>query len=380
MLKRIAILLCCAVAISCGQNTGNQNQNGNAGVNKSKPHYRLMSGQLGDQAITMNLVQSGSSDFTGWYYYDQIGEPIQFWGQTDTSGFIILREETFDGSENPYFRGNLGEEGQFEGIWVHPEKSQETPFKLKTGSDQKSVVFDVAYLADSVKLLPKIKNSPTGHVTATIVWPKSGADQETLRLIRSAITSGHSDRNFSDGKAFAGFLVEEFKSGYKSDLNASELEEMTGSAGAAMAFNYVQETRMSVPWNKWPLLAIETYVYAYTGGAHGNHGSSFQMFDLEKKKELKPEDLFLPGYKPLVDKALEKALRRKYDIAENESLKDNLLFEEHVESGNNFYFTDKGVIFSFTPYEIASFAAGQISAFIPFEEIKPVVRPEYLPK
>ncbi|WP_404980203.1 RsiV family protein [Chitinophaga pollutisoli] len=46
---------------------------------------------------------------------------------------------------------------------------------------------------------------------------------------------------------------------------------------------------------------------------------------------------------------------------------------------DNFYLTNKGAVFSFVPYEIAAYAAGQITLFVPWNEIRSVVQPAYLP-
>lgn len=382
MLRQTIIFLFSVILISCGQNTGRK-KNATADPKSETGRasmYTQIKGLLAGQPVTMNLIRTTATDFTGWYSYDMVGEPIQFWGQTDSTGHVVLTEERVDGSQNPYFKGNLGDNGVYEGKWYDEEKGISMDFKLEPNTDPKLIHFDVIYRTDSAKLIPARPNSPVGNVVTTVLWPRGGTDEAVLQKLRSAITRLDTEKDFPDGEAFAKYLTEQFKTGYTAGMDKKELDDILGSEGAAMAFNYVEDTRMSIPWNQWPLLVVEKFLYSYTGGAHGNHASGFIVFDLEKGKVLKPEDVFLPGYKPIVGKALEKAFRKKYGIGENESLKDNLLFEEHVEPNGNFYLTDKGVVFSYSPYEVAPFAAGQISAFIPFEEIRSVMQPTYLPK
>jgi len=48
-----------------------------------------------------------------------------------------------------------------------------------------------------------------------------------------------------------------------------------------------------------------------------------------------------------------------------------------LKPNKNFYFNDKGLAFMYNPYEVASYAQGQIVVFIPFNELKSYLVPAF---
>ncbi len=100
------------------------------------------------------------------------------------------------------------------------------------------------------------------------------------------------------------------------------------------------------------------------------------MLDLEKQKVLKVDDIFKGDYKPVLSRQLEQSFRKTYKMQEGDAVKDMLLVEE-ITPNNNFILTNKGVMFSYTPYEIGPYALGQVNLFIPYEQIKEVLKENY---
>ena len=68
-----------------------------------------------------------------------------------------------------------------------------------------------------------------------------------------------------------------------------------------------------------------------------------------------------------------KAFKEKFHLGEEEGIDQHLLVKT-IPPNNNMILTDKGVCFSYTPYEIGPYALGQITLFIPFTALKDILK------
>ena len=142
-------------------------------------------------------------------------------------------------------------------------------------------------------------------------------------------------------------------------------------------FNYAESSSVSVLFNEKGLLSLGFGEYVYGGGAHGNHATMIASYDLAQKKALKLTDVFLPKFEKTVNAALANALRRQFNLKKNEPL-TSVLFDNNIQTTTNFCITPKGILFLYNPYEIAAYAMGEIELFVPFEEVKNVLNPQFL--
>ena len=58
-------------------------------------------------------------------------------------------------------------------------------------------------------------------------------------------------------------------------------------------------------------------------------------------------------------------------------LTDAGLSDNKIKANDNFYVTTKGIGFSYSPYEIAAYAVGEINIFIPFSELSDCLLPRF---
>ncbi len=125
------------------------------------------------------------------------------------------------------------------------------------------------------------------------------------------------------------------------------------------------------------LVVIEEKQESYTGGAHGSYSTNYLVFNVKNKKPLKASDIF--DINQLTDIAYdyfltERGFTKKQFEIEKEvySFKDNKF---HLN--DNFSIDSKNVTFLFNPYEIASYAEGQIIVEIPLFKLESTIRKEY---
>jgi hypothetical protein len=330
--------------------------------------YKHLKGTLAGQPVTMELIGHGAGRYSAWYYYDKVGDPIALLASDMTADSLNFTEYGASDEANT-LRGKLSPDAAYKGTWTGGGKSY--PFDLHEAADS-SIRFTVASYDDSAALLPGRHDSPVATASSSTVWPIGGADDAVLAFIRGTIApkaGSDSPRTFL--KEDVDSFLSEYR-GNKNDVDTTELKEH------GFSWNWNASTSVSVVYNEWPLLALENFSSAFIGGAHGNHGSNFIALDLAAKKVLKPSDIFKPGYKKALSAALDKSFRKKYKIPAGQPLDEQYLFKKTIEPNDNFFIAKKGVVFSYTPYEIGPYAVGQITLFIPFTDIKGIVQERYL--
>jgi len=124
------------------------------------------------------------------------------------------------------------------------------------------------------------------------------------------------------------------------------------------------------------LLVLELGGYAFSGGAHGSSQTFYVNWNTKSGKQISLDDLFTDGYTPTLNNIAEKIFRNDEKLSDNASL-DHYFFDKGVFSlNNNFMITPTGLDFLYNEYEIKSYAEGQTTLFIPYAQIKSLLRPK----
>ena len=138
---------------------------------------------------------------------------------------------------------------------------------------------------------------------------------------------------------------------------------------------------VNVKNNKYnDVLSIHALSFAYTGGAHYTREDESYVYDLKKEKYINFSDILVSdgftNIEPIVLESL-------YDYAKE---KDIILDEEWVKRGLSqsdsnykyFYFSNQGLNITFPPYQVASWADGEITITIPYEKLGGILKSEYM--
>lgn len=126
----------------------------------------------------------------------------------------------------------------------------------------------------------------------------------------------------------------------------------------------------------------------FTASTHSQQFYSTFTFDLKKERRLKLSDLFKENINYLdviskycIDylsrKFLPRETRQDYKVAVLDTIKNGA--SSKIENYQCFYLTPHGLIIVFQPYQVASYDAGTQKILIPYEELKTVLLPEYIP-
>lgn len=134
-------------------------------------------------------------------------------------------------------------------------------------------------------------------------------------------------------------------------------------------FGWEAEIEGSIRYQSDSILNIQIKHYTYTGGAHGYQGLRSLLFDPATGKSIPNSQLFKDqdAFKAFA----EKKFRGKYKIPENQSINaTGFLFEgDKFSLPLNIFYTDKGLLLYYNPYEAASYADGPKELLLSYKEI-----------
>jgi hypothetical protein len=134
-------------------------------------------------------------------------------------------------------------------------------------------------------------------------------------------------------------------------------------------FGWEGEIEGNVKYLSDSILNIEIKHYTYTGGAHGYQGLRSLIFNPNTGKFIANTKLF--KNRNLFKAFAEKKFRAKYTIPENKSINSTgFLFEDDkFQLPQNIFYTEKGLLLYYNPYEVASYADGPKEILLTYKEI-----------
>lgn len=118
---------------------------------------------------------------------------------------------------------------------------------------------------------------------------------------------------------------------------------------------------------------------SYEGGAHDNYGFSERVFDVKNGKKLQLKDITSMSTSKIESMLLKNINKINSGTTDNTGAVNNseMLLVDVIPATENFYFDEKNLYFHYSPYEIAAFAAGDITIPISWTELKGTVSPEF---
>ena len=242
-----------------------------------------------------------------------------------------------------------------------------------------ALTFVVRYFADSAAAFPQDARSPKGHISLQALLPvgDEGALRQTLK--DNLLTDLRGDTLNGLPPITVSALYKEqrqqfFKS-YHEDAADSRLApaDTVGIGPYAAGLNYEDQTATYVLYRQANLLSLEFFRYDFSGGAHGNYGSTGASYDLRTGRRLHYADIFRPEAAQQLPALLATAVRPLVGLTATDPL-DEQLFVKQMPVTHNVYLTAGGAVFIYQPYEIASYAQGEIRVFLPIAELRPLLR------
>lgn len=136
-----------------------------------------------------------------------------------------------------------------------------------------------------------------------------------------------------------------------------------------LTYNYIYE--FTVAFHNAKHVTIQNENYTYTGGAHGNYATLYQVFDVTNGKRISSVNDLISDTLKLKEIAKQQFYKLK-NIDAKKSINDQgYWFEKNEFSLNsNFGLLNDTLIFIYNPYEITSYAEGQTAIKIPLNLLR----------
>lgn len=395
----ISVLLLSGLMVACQSKTdsgaiANQLDKKAAAVapkNSPGTWYRCYRGTLGPETITLHLQafpagseNRNSINFVGSYSGSD-GHPYELSSDYDaiiTPDSVVIRDRSpelvNENSSGPVWRLHVN------GKELLGNRAGQ-PVQLREVDLPGSTSFVSLYFTDSVAAHPDKSKSTHGRTSLHVLVPINGSESTRSALTAGILRGLRGDT--LDTKAapaspeqFWQQRFNDFEKEYQLSvadlLKDRPVEPDTSSSAPSYDYMLRFEDQMAthVLWNQQNLLSLGFFVYSYTGGAHGDYGTSAITFDTRTGRALRFPDIFRPTSETQLSVLLEQAVRRVLHQPTTVKL-DEFLFVKQMPVSHNVYLTSSGVVFIYTPYEIASYAQGELRLFVPLEQLRPLLKP-----
>jgi hypothetical protein len=242
-----------------------------------------------------------------------------------------------------------------------------------------ALTFAVRYFADSAAAFPKEAKSPVGRISVQALVPLGSEAKAMTNLEASILRDLRGDT--LDGLPTMPLNMlykqqrQQFFADYRQDAKDSRPApaDTAGIGPYGIGLNYEDQTATYVLYQQGNLLSLGFFRYDYSGGAHGNYGLTPASYDLRTGRRLRYDDIFRPTAAQKLPALLGQAVRPEVGLQPGEPL-DKQLFVNKMPVTHQVYLTATGAVFVYQPYEIASYAQGEIHVFVPLSSLRPLLR------
>jgi hypothetical protein len=132
---------------------------------------------------------------------------------------------------------------------------------------------------------------------------------------------------------------------------------------------------------------VKSYVFTinqYSGGAHGMQNIYTKTYNLDTQELYTIEDILVNGSAdlPQLAEIVRQNIESQFSEEDVESFQDMLMDGTSYSDGSanfeTFALDESSITFYFPPYQVAPYAVGTVTAYIPFSEISDIIKPEFI--
>lgn len=328
------------------------------------PCYLFLSGKMGGAEMQIHLVagspENGKIMYDGTMLLSDHPAPIDLYSGSRASTDSVLMLSFEENGEEFQLTGAIQADGSVEGICAGFRGKNEK-FSLHPGIQKGGIAFRSLVKDTTFRVEGAVQEAFFSYHFLNPIGEKWLCDSLMSAIHGDSVCrAGNWDPAsiFStEGKKF-------------SEMFRDDVTSALASGPPTETMNQEIHHGAQIYSNENGRLSIGLTEYDYFGGAHGIMFTRCMSFDLRKKTRIHLNDLFRPGFEQELKAALNAAARKKYAV---ENLQD-VLFVEEIEIIENFFTTDKGLSFMYSPYEIAPFTMGEPVIFLPYSALKNILK------
>ncbi|MCD9187592.1 MAG: DUF3298 and DUF4163 domain-containing protein [Pyrinomonadaceae bacterium] len=316
---------------------------------------KVFRGELGGQSIQMTLNREGKK-LNGTYFYQKIKKDLRLEGTIDEAGNFTLTEFAPNGAKTGEFTGKWDnpatEDGaSLTGNWINPKNKEESYFTAQ----EQFVEF-------------------TGNQK---IETKSFAEKNKARMFEITaeypMLSGGNALIAAKFNKFVEAEVMKTVNSFRKDMMTMTAADLKFAKQNGMS-NYLELDYVLESAND-RVISIGFYYSTFEGGAHPNHFSSAVNFDLKTGTVVALKDLFRPNANYL--KTISALCIEKLKEDDSEGFDDEWLKTGAGPKAENFSswnIKKKGILITFDPYQVASYAAGPKEVLLTYDELKSILK------
>ncbi len=257
-----------------------------------------------------------------------------------------------------------------------------TSCSLKNGSNEVNpVTFDSISVDRSCHLFD-IEENPACSLKLNFIYPEKYADAAILKKIQSAFVDQYFGDEFADLSPQQAIkkYEEEYLKNYKTlepDYLAEVKRAKKNNQSVGSWFNYYETSFNEILFNKQDIISTSVYFENYTGGAHGAHALKNHVIDLSTGNAVTEAMIFVEDYQDTLTQLIIATIAKDKQAKDIKELENMGYFSiDEVYPNNNFWVNDKGITYTYNEYEIAAYVVGRTNVFIPYSELKLILKPE----
>ena len=244
---------------------------------------------------------------------------------------------------------------------------------------ENDIKFDSIKVDKTYHLLDNPEN-PNCNLQLNFIFPAQYPDKEILKNIQQQFVFsyfGESYESLTPQEAVAKY-TEDYLKTYK-DLEAefkAELEKKNDSPVGAW-FSYFEMSSDNIVYNQNDILSYIVKFENYTGGAHGSHSVNNHVVNLKNGTLITEEEIFVDDYQDQLAQIIIDKIAGQNNVENPKDLENIGFFSvEEIFPNGNFLIDGKGITYTYNEYEIAAYVVGATNVFLPFEEIRMLLKPD----
>lgn len=372
---------------------GNDNQSNNGAAPQHTPAdlkgnwYKRFTGTIAGQPVVVNMYRVGDGNrdigaFSGGtYYYVNKSELLDLDIQPDTTKANALLVTEYVQTDRPneeavvrYNTWNITIQGDKVSGTFHKANSTQT-FAIELKEDYSDACrFELIMVKDSTKAKgPRWSAAASAtFIGISPVHTGSKDDEDFINHALMQLVNPARANEMTDIKEYARNVIKTYLDSFRKDMEDMQQD----STEEAPMQDYEQSDYLFPDYNANGMLIVRDMWYSYSGGAHGMHGSAYINADIQRRKILKLSDVITIDSNA-ISALLAAEVRRKYKAKPNEPL-SNVILVDTVRATDNIIIADKGITFCYNPYEISSYADGEVKLFIPYSKLKPYLKQDFV--
>ncbi|GAA4464406.1 hypothetical protein GCM10023093_14640 [Nemorincola caseinilytica] len=384
-IKTLLLPACLYLALafaSCGSNTGSSN-NGTATsatttdtTGRSQgAWYRHYEGTIAGQPVSADIYHT-QQHIHGTYAYHRQDIPLALFQQHDSSrgDRIFLYESVLtDRNENDdptgdhwviSFTGNA-----ITGKWISRDGKKNYDIQLRETYDG---AYRFALLQHTDSTIITLKSKPHTAISSyDLSIPASGNSAADNAFLTECILKKQGC-NAADLRSCLKDRDAAYFKEYMADFDSSAIDD-----DMTFELDHERSVASRVVYSRSGVVVLCYSHYAFSGGAHGMGYDTYLCIDVPGKKVFALPDV-LQADTPVLLSLIEAEVRRQFRIPQGQPLIERLATESITTLPHEFSFTSTGIIFHYAPYDIASYADGEVDLFISFTKLRSLLLPAFV--